>query len=56
METEGKTILDATCGGRMMWFNKDHPNAVYADQRREIHSYPDDCWIIVYCNYKDKFE
>jgi len=28
-------ILDATCGGRMMWFNKHHPNAVYMDIRTE---------------------
>lgn len=30
-----KLILDATCGGRMMWFNKEHPNALYVD-RREV--------------------
>jgi ubiquinone/menaquinone biosynthesis C-methylase UbiE len=28
-----KTILDATCGGRMMWFNKNHPQSVYMDRR-----------------------
>ena len=28
-----KFILDACCGGRMMWFNKRHPNAVYIDNR-----------------------
>lgn len=33
---EGKEILDATCGGRMMWFNKKHPNVLYADIRSEI--------------------
>lgn len=32
---EGKRILDATCGGRMMWFNKRHPDAIYADIRSE---------------------
>jgi len=26
-------ILDATCGGRMMWFDKHHPNTVYFDRR-----------------------
>ena len=26
-------ILDATCGGRMMWFDKHHPNALYVDRR-----------------------
>ena len=28
-----KYILDACCGGRMMWANKAHPNAIYADKR-----------------------
>jgi len=28
-----KFILDACCGGRMMWFEKHHPNAVYIDNR-----------------------
>lgn len=26
-----KFILDACCGGRMMWFNKKHPNTIYID-------------------------
>ena len=30
-----KFILDACCGGRMMWFNKKHPNTIYIDIRRE---------------------
>ena len=28
-----KYILDACCGGRMMWFDKEHPNVVYVDNR-----------------------
>ena len=32
-----KKILDATCGSRTMWFNKEHPAAVYADRRCEEH-------------------
>lgn len=28
-----KKILDATCGGRMFWFNKRHPSAIYMDNR-----------------------
>lgn len=28
-----KIILDACCGGRMFWFNKKHPNALYVDNR-----------------------
>ncbi len=30
-----KFILDACCGGRMMWFDKKHPNTLYVDIRRE---------------------
>lgn len=29
-----KRILDATCGSRMMWFDKEHPDAVYMDNRQ----------------------
>jgi len=29
-----KIILDACCGGKMFWFNKEHPNALYIDKRR----------------------
>lgn len=29
-----KFILDVCCGGRMFWFNKKHPNAVYTDFRK----------------------
>ena len=30
-----KKILDVTCGARSIWFNKNHPAAVYCDKRRE---------------------
>lgn len=30
-----KKILDACCGGRQMWFDKDNPLTVYMDQRNE---------------------
>ena len=30
-----KFILDACCGGKSMWFNKQHPNAIYIDSRKE---------------------
>ncbi len=30
-----KFILDACCGPRFMWFNKDHPNTLYIDIRKE---------------------
>ena len=29
----GKKILDVTCGGRSIWFNKQHPLALYCDKR-----------------------
>ena len=28
-------ILDACCGGRMFWFDKNNPNVTFADIRRE---------------------
>lgn len=30
-----KPILDACCGSRMFWFNKENPNVVFADIRKE---------------------
>lgn len=27
-------ILDVTCGSRMIWFNKNHPDALYMDNRQ----------------------
>ena len=35
MNIEGKFILDATCGGRTIWFNKKHPAVLYVDIRDE---------------------
>lgn len=32
---KNKKILDVTCGSRSIWFNKNHPNAVYCDRRKE---------------------
>ena len=31
-----KKVLDATCGSRMIWFDKNNPVAVYVD-KRELH-------------------
>jgi len=28
-------VLDPCCGSRMMWFNREHPDVVYADRRHE---------------------
>jgi len=36
-----KFILDACCGGRMMWFNKNHPHAIYVDNRTTDKGYVD---------------
>ena len=33
-----KKILDVTCGCRSIWFNKNHPAAMYCDKRKEIHT------------------
>lgn len=29
-----KLILDACCGSKMFWFNKEHPDALYMDNRQ----------------------
>lgn len=33
VDLAGKKILDVTCGPRSIWFNKNHPAAVYCDKR-----------------------
>ena len=35
LELKNKFILDACCGCRMMWNNKNHPNTLYMDIRKE---------------------
>jgi len=35
-------VLDACCGGRMMWFNKRHPAALYMDKRHETVTWEGD--------------
>jgi len=32
-----KTILDACCGSRMFWFDKQNPDVIFADIREESH-------------------
>jgi len=34
-----KFILDACCGGKMAWFDKKHPNAIYLDERKEVKGF-----------------
>lgn len=31
------SVLDACCGSRMFWFDRQDPRAVFADNRRETH-------------------
>lgn len=33
-----KLILDPCCGSRMMWFDRQHPDALYGDIRTESHT------------------
>lgn len=33
----GHKILDATCGSKMMWFDKNNPDVLFADKRTESH-------------------
>lgn len=35
--TTDKKILDACCGSRMFWFDKQNPNVLYQDVRSEEH-------------------
>lgn len=37
MKTD-KDILDACCGSRMFWFDKENPNVLFADIRTESHT------------------
>lgn len=34
-------VLDACCGSRMFWFDKQDRRAVFVDKRRETHLLPD---------------
>lgn len=36
MKTE-KTILDACCGSRMFWFDRNNPDVMFTDIRKENH-------------------
>lgn len=37
--TNDKFILDACCGTKGMWFNKNHPNTLYIDIRKEASGF-----------------
>jgi hypothetical protein len=34
---KNKTVLDACCGGRMCWFDKNNSNVLFIDNRKEEH-------------------
>lgn len=36
-----KLVLDACCGSRMFWFNRQNPSALFVDNRRESHELTD---------------
>ncbi|WP_246559437.1 class I SAM-dependent methyltransferase [Citrifermentans pelophilum] len=38
---ENAQILDACCGSRMFWFDRQNPDAIFVDKRRETHVLPD---------------
>lgn len=42
-----KIILDACCGSRMFWFDKENPNVLYADIRDEEHTLCDGRKLVV---------
>ena len=42
-----KQVLDPCCGSRMFWFNKQHPNVVYGDKRKESHTLCDGRSLVV---------
>lgn len=37
-ESQRKLILDAACGGRMFWFDKNNPLVLFCDNRKESTS------------------
>lgn len=39
MELKNKFILDACCSVKAMWYDKNHPNAVYIDIREEPNGF-----------------
>lgn len=40
-QTTYPPVLDACCGSRMFWFDRDDSRAVFVDKRREKHTLPD---------------
>lgn len=38
---ENAAVLDAACGSRMFWFDRDDPRALFIDKRQERHELAD---------------
>ncbi len=41
MKSHQKSVLDACCGSRMFWFDRNNPDVVFVDKRREQHHLKD---------------
>lgn len=50
MITDGKPILDACCGSRMFWFDKDNPLVEFMDIRDEVCHLSDGQLVMVHPN------
>lgn len=50
-----KPILDACCGSRMFWFDKDNPDVVFMDKRDEVCTLSDGQTVIVHPNVVGDF-
>lgn len=50
-----KPILDACCGSRMFWFDKDNPDVVFMDKRDEVCTLSDGQTVIVHPNIVGDF-
>jgi ubiquinone/menaquinone biosynthesis C-methylase UbiE len=42
-----KTVLDACCGSRMFWFDKNNPDCLFIDKRQEQHELCDGRDLVV---------
>lgn len=42
-----KKILDVCCGSRMFWFNKNHPDVIFQDIRKEEHTLCDGRKLVI---------
>ena len=47
MKIKDKIILDACCGSRMFWFDKENPRVLFADIRTEEHTLCDGRKLVV---------